>query len=109
MTISTASTANLAARLVAIADAKAELDAEADEIKAQLRDLGPGSHAAGDYKVSITVQRRFDPALAKQVLSDETFESLCTAFDTKRAKQILAPAIYDACMSESGDPRVVVK
>lgn len=109
MSLSPESTANLARRLVAIADAKAELDAEADQIKNELRSLGAGTHAAGDYKVTVSTQRRFDASLAQQILDDATYTSLCTAFDSKKAKATLPPALYEACMGESGDPRVAVK
>jgi len=59
-------TADLAARLVHINDAKAQLDAEAEQIKAQLRALGVGPHQAGAWTVTVSVQRRFDPALGGQ-------------------------------------------
>jgi hypothetical protein len=109
MSLSPESTANLARRLVAIADAKAELDAEADQIKNELRSLGAGTHAAGDYKVTVTTQRRFDASLAQQILDETTYTSLCTAFDSKKAKATLPPALYDTLMTESGEPRITVK
>lgn len=104
-------TAGAVRRLHVLAAQIAELTIEADGIKAQLRQsLAPGTYAIdGVDAVRISTQRRFDPALAEQVLPPALLE-LCIVrkVDGAQAKRVLPPASYAACQSESGEPRVVL-
>ncbi len=87
-----------------------DIEAEQAVIKARIRSLGVGHHDAPcGVGVTISVNRRFDPKTAEQVLPPELL-ALCRAevIDSKKAKQALPPAIYDSCMKVVGDPRVVI-
>lgn len=88
------------------------LDDRMKQIVAQLRDLGPGKHDAGNYAITVTPSRRFDPDLARIVLaSNPELLAACTdhVISSTKAKQVLAPAVYESLMTPSGDPRVNVR
>lgn len=104
-------TAGTVRRLHVLAAQIAELTIEADGLKAQLRQqLSAGTYDLdGVPAVRISPQRRFDPALAEQVLPGNLLE-LCIVrrVDGATAKRVLPPAAYQSCQSESGEPRVVL-
>lgn len=98
-------------RYVDLLARKADIDIELDAIKERLRDLGPGAHMAPcGIAVSIATNRRFNPDLAEQVVPPTLLEQIkTTVIDAKKAKAVLPPAAYEACMSEAGAPRVTVR
>lgn len=83
-----------------------------DTIKTQLRELlGVGKHAAGPLTVTVTPQRRFNPDLAREVLPASLLEAITLpTVSTAAAREILAPALYTACMTEVGcAPKVSIR
>lgn len=110
--------ANLATRL---ADAQARkdeltapLDAQIEELKAAIRDElateGPGTFTAGDHSITLRPNRRFDPMEALRVLPETIVQTITTTtIDTALAKKRLSPDMYEACMTERGNPVVIVK
>jgi len=99
----------LVTRLAHIQTRKAELDEEETQIKTQLvNTLECGTYSVnGQLALSISVGRRFDPALALEVLPPELI-TLCqaTVIDTKRAREVLPPALYAQCQRENSKPTV---
>lgn len=81
-----------------------------DAITTELRSLGAGDHEVGDLKVTVQVSRRFDGAEAAKILPADTLALIQdVTISAAKAKRILAPALYELCMTESGSPRVTVK
>lgn len=103
----------LAIEYLDLKDRAATIDDRIKQIVTQLRDdLGTGQHPAGDHTVTVTPQRRFNPDHAKEVLaSNPDLLAACTetVVTSSKAKQILAPAMYELCMVEAGDPRVSIR
>lgn len=103
------SQAQLVARLAQIQAAKAELEVEEAELKAKLAQQLPygAYNIDGKPALSVSVGRRFDPALAAQILPPE-LAALCqaTVIDSRRAKEVLPPALYSQCQKENGNPTV---
>lgn len=103
----------LALEYLDLKERAAALDDRMKQIVAQLRDdLGTGRHTAGEHTVTVTPQRRFNPDHAKEVLaSNPDLLAACTeqVVTSSKAKQILAPAMYELCMVEAGDPRVSIR
>ena len=101
--------APLAARLADTLAHKAELEQTEKDIKAQIRALvpGPDTYDAGGVTLAISTNRRFDPTVAERVLPVELLD-LCRVakVDSAAAREVLPPALYEACMSEVGDYRV---
>jgi hypothetical protein len=99
----------LAARLAAILAEKAELENAEKAIKTQIRSLvpGPDTYQAGDVALTVSANRRFDPATAERVLPAELLD-LCriAKVDAAAAREVLPPALYAQCMTEVGDYRV---
>ena len=111
MTEATAELLPLISRLAEIADAKTQLEAEEKTIKTQLRDsldVGTKVTVNGSPVLAIQSYRRFDATLATRTLTPELL-ALCTVptVDSKRAKELLPPAVYTACCKDY-DPRVVL-
>jgi len=102
---------DLVTRLAHIQSRKAELEAQETELKAKLTEhLTYGSYTIGGKPaLTISVGRRFDPTLAAQVLPAELI-ALCqvTIIDTKRAKEILPPAVFAQCQKLNDNPTVRV-
>lgn len=87
----------LAAEYLDLKDRAAVLDERIKQIVAELRD---------------TPQRRFNATQATEVLgSNPELLAACTetVISSAKAKQILAPAMYELCMVEQGDPRVSIR
>lgn len=103
----------LALEYLDLKERAAALDDRMKQIVAQLRDdLGAGRHSAGEHTVTVTPQRRFNPDHARQILaSNPELLAACqeTVVSSSKAKQVLAPAMYELCMLESGDPRVSIR
>lgn len=113
--------------LKAIAHRRAQLDAEQAEERAELAErekaaqaiilasLAPGQtglSAAGHPMVAVRSTRRFDATLAAErlpaILGPNGYAAICkTVVDSKKAKDILAPALYALAQKESA-PTVVV-
>ena len=88
-----------------------DMTAEADSIKARLRDDyrdDPGVHDLGAHKVTVTPTVRFSEDQARAVLPAELV-ALCTvpALSGAKVKQLVPPAMYVACCV-AGEPRVAV-
>ena len=88
-----------------------DLTAEADSIKARLRDDyrdTPGVHDLGAHKVTVTPTARFSEDQARAVLPAELV-ALCTvtALSGATFKQLVPPPLYAACCTPP-EPRVAV-
>lgn len=104
---------DLVARYLELEQRKASLVEEQDVIKNQLREaLDYGKHETGAGTVTLSVNRRFDPTLAREVLTrlNPALIDACstTNLNAAAAKKILPPAVYEQCMKESKDPKVVI-
>lgn len=99
---------DLVSEYVDLAEHIAVLTAQLENIRARLRDLGPGKHpTTSGLVVTVTPQRRFNLERAWGMLTPEQ-QALCVAPDPKKVKSQLAPALTEACM-EPGAGHPVVK
>lgn len=105
-----ADSAALVGRLAEINERIANLTSQAESIKAELRSLTPGDYASGGNTVlRIVPTRRFDADKALELVPEPLRpECYTTAVDAKKVRSYLAPALLDACMVESGKPKVVL-
>ncbi len=97
------------AKLRATNEQIAQLTADAEQYKAQLRDALPaGAYTVGGQAaISVTPTRRFNPEHAAAVLPPHMLEAIQRRMvDTKLAKETLPPALYDACSTEVGKATV---
>lgn len=96
----TVTLADLHARVAALTE-------QINDIKTRLRtELAPGAYTInGEPAVTVTPQRRFDPAVAERVLPPDFLE-LCRVpkVDASTARKVLPPALYAACQADSGEP-----
>lgn len=88
---------------------RADLTVEMEAIKERLREGGTQTAPCG-VKITVSPNRRFDPAKAAEVVP-EALLPLCqkTIIDSAKAKAALPPAIYEAAMVEVGAPRVTIR
>lgn len=104
-------TAELVARYLDLDAKRAAIVEEQDVIKAQLRTALPvGKHPTDTGTVTVSVNRRFDETTARGVL-DETVIAAATRpkLDSSVVKKLVPPVTYEACMKESGDPKVSIQ
>jgi conjugal transfer/entry exclusion protein len=97
------------AKLRATNEQIAQLTADADQYKAQLREaLQPGAYTVGGQAaISVTPTRRFNPEHAAAVLPPHLLDAIQRRqVDAKLAKETLPPALYDACSVEVGKATV---
>lgn len=108
MTTLDTDTARLVARLAEIQTQVADLNAEAEALKAELRDLPAGDHEIdGRPALRIIPNRRFDPERALQLVPEPLREECYSrVVDAKKVKEYLAPAVADTAMVEVGKPKV---
>lgn len=90
---------------------KADIETEQGIIKERLRDLGNGAHVAPcGVSVSVSPNRRFNADKAADVVPPVLLEQIQSlSIDTKKAKALLPPAVYDLCMVEVGQARVSLR
>jgi hypothetical protein len=98
---------DLVKRYVELEDQRASISIEMDSIKAQLVDLGRGTHEVAGVKVTVSnPPRRFDLEAAWAVLSSEQ-QALAVSPDAKKVKEFLPPIVADSFMREgNGNPVV---
>lgn len=111
MTEATPDLVPLISRLAEVAQQRAELEVEEKTLREQLRPhltVGERITIRGNPVLTLRPFRRFDPDLAKSAIPEQLLP-LCTVttVDSKRAKDVLPPAIYRACQAEY-EPRVVL-
>lgn len=82
-----------------------------DELKDQLRALGPGTHGTTVPVMIKPPARRFDPNRAVAILGDEVVQAcMITKLDEKALKGCLTSDQLDLCMSDgTGQARVVFR
>ena len=103
-----------AAELSEIARAIRDLESRATVLKSILRGLlSEGDTAISPEGIELVQMRagslRFDPAKAVGVLPPSVLASIqVTVADSKKAKEILSPAIYALCCTPS-QPSIIVK
>ena len=88
-----------------------EMTAEADSIKARLRDDyrdEPGTKELGGHKLTVTATSRFSEDAARAVLPAELV-AMCTipTLSGVKVKQLVAPSMYAACCTPT-EPRIAV-
>ena len=67
-----------------------------------------GTHAAGKWRVDVTPTKRFDGALAEQVLSTRLFNEICKKTpNASLAKKVLTGEQYTCCQKVSGQKLTV--
>lgn len=90
----------------------ANIDARIKEIVTLLRNLGEGRHDAGDHTITVGKQpHRFNPDQARTILaSNPELLAQCeeTVVSSSKAKQLLAPEVYQLCSAPVGEPRVSI-
>jgi hypothetical protein len=109
----TTTVSELVARYAHLEQQRASIVEEQDVIKNQLREaLELGKHETDAGVVTLSVNRRFDPTLAREVLTginpDLITACSTTVINAATAKKVLPPAVYEQCMKESKDPKVVI-
>lgn len=102
--------ARIVAALADLNDKIATLNADAEALKAELRNLPAGDYLLdGRPALRIVTSRRFDADKALELVPEPLRpECYTTAVDPKKVREYLAPALVDACMVTSGKPRVTV-
>jgi hypothetical protein len=91
--------------------ARAAIEARQADIKTRVRDLmSVGQKVDVDGKaVTLTAQRKLNVDLAASYLPTELrAQCLVETYDVKALRQYLAPTVIEACMVESGAPRVTL-
>lgn len=105
-----ADTAGVVAQIHRLNAQAEEIDGEVRALKAVLRQrlaVGQAGVVNGQKVVTLSPNRRFDPELARQVVPSDLIPSISsTSIDSKLAKALLPPALYEAAMREVGDPVV---
>lgn len=105
-------TAAVITQLHRLAAAAEEIDGEIRALKAILRErltVGQAGTVRGEKVVTLSPNRRFDPALALQLVPSDILPSISsTSIDSKLARAVLPPALMDACMREVGELKVVL-
>jgi hypothetical protein len=89
----------------------ADLTAEAESLKAELRGLPAGDHTiAGRPVLRIIASRRFDATAAATSRLDEDQRAKClqVSYDAAAVKKYLTPIEVDEFMVENGKPKVVI-
>lgn len=102
-------TAATLAKLTATLEQIAQLTVDAETYKAQLRTkLAPGAYTIGGRPaLSITQTRKFNADRAAEMLPPDMLAAVSRPMvDTKLAKEMLPPALYQLCSVESGKPTV---
>lgn len=93
------------ARLAAINAQVAELQQQGQALKSFIRlILGPGTHTAGDMRVSIITRKVFDAGLAASVIPQELMPLVTVTeqrIDADLVKKILPDETYSACCKET--------
>lgn len=97
-------------RLAEVQEKIAAYTADAEALKAELRQLPAGDYAVdGRPAVRIIPTRRFDATAAAGLLSTEQRESaLVVTYDAAKVKQHLTPTEVEEFMVEAGKPKVVL-
>lgn len=100
----------LASTFIELADKIAQLQAQQDHIKDQLRDLGVGKHSSPSG-IPITIQapaRYLNTERAWGMLTRQQ-QNACMSPDYKKARAQLPPVLLEQCMDEgTGKPIVKV-
>lgn len=104
-------TARIVSRLAELQAHVAELNSEAEALKAELRNLPEGEHSIdGRPALKIIPTRRFDVAAAALLLDDAVRqECLSVSYDPSKVRQHITPEQADACMVISGKAKVVIQ
>jgi hypothetical protein len=103
-------TARIVSALAEINARIADLNEQAEGLKAELRGLGQGEYDIdGRVALRIIPSRRFDATAGAGLLDEETRKMcLAVSYDATKVKQHLTEIQIDACMNEFGKPKVVL-
>lgn len=97
-------------RLVDLQATAAELGAEIEALKAELRDLPAGDFAINGRPVlRITPTRRFDVNAGAALLSaEQRADAAVVTYEAQKIKRHLTEVEIDECMVVAGKPKVTV-
>lgn len=103
-------TARIVSKLVDIQSRIADLNGEAEALKAELRSLPPDEYAIdGKTVLRIIPNRRFDATKGLELVPEPLRDNCYSVqLDAAKVKSYLAPALQDAAMVEVGKPKVVL-
>jgi hypothetical protein len=103
-------TTRLVQRLADIQARIADLNADAEAIKAELRNLPVGDHMIdGRPALRLIPNRRFNVNAGAELLPAEVrTECLAVTYDPAKVKKHLSEIQIDQCMVEAGKPKVVL-
>jgi hypothetical protein len=89
-------------RLADVNDRISELQRQGDALKVILRALGPQQRRRfGDLTLTVSPNRRFDGAKARNVLTPQDYERICVAKpDPTAAREVLPGDLYAACCTD---------
>jgi hypothetical protein len=99
----------LCALMVELDARRADIVKTQEAIKSELRRLRPepGRYPAGDLRLDISPNRRFNGMRAALILPDRTLSTITTVeVDAARARHVLSPEEYAACQTRVGENRV---
>ena len=99
----------LASTFLDLADKIAQLTAQQDHIKDQLRDLGVGKHSSpSGIPITIQAPSRFLNTSRAWAMLTPAQQALCMSPDYKKARAQLPPVLLEQCM-DPGNGNPVVK
>lgn len=102
--------AQLAAQYARLNEAKANIEAQLEEVKVAMRALGEGTHEAGALTIVVRPNRRFDLKAAAARFDQEAYPNFWTfTLDAPKVKAALSPDDLDSLMAVVGEPVVMVK
>ena len=86
------------------------LTAQKAAVRAEIGELSLGSTPINDdFRLSVSETRKFSPALAKKVLSEEEYnESLKTSLDLTLVKRNVSPKVLETLYEVSGQTWKIV-
>jgi len=103
-------TIQILTRLADIQAKVADLNGEAESLKAELRSLPPGDHDInGRPALRIIPTRRFDSAKAAGLLSpSQRQDALVVSYDATKVKAHLTPTEVEEFMVDAGKSKIVL-
>lgn len=103
----------LARRYIDLKAQRADLDAALGFIATQIRNeypVGTKRETPDGLRVSIRANRRFNPDRAAETLEPDLLAAVSEwTVSSQLAKATLPPPLYEACMSDRGEPVVDIR
>ena len=99
-------------KYVAIDHEIKRLEAKKDELRASIGELEIGGANVVDdnYRISVSPNRRFDPVLAKKLMTEDDFKRILkTSPDVNLAKRIVSPEKLEEMYKTTGQKWSIVE